>query len=649
MPSIRSTIRLALALVAASSVVWSTADRAGSEQFSPPAGPLPQTTALDWPEEDLSGRMMDGAHRFVERQIADSQARSGRFWKYDRSSTAAWNASVEDNRDRLREIIGVVDARLPPGLERFGDDENPALVAETSRYRVYQVRWPVLDGVSAEGLLVQPANGTPAAHIVVVPDAGQTPEQILGLAPGLPPERQFARRPRRERLRTAHPRTGPAGTDPDQRRAAPAEPADLARMAVPAGVPHGPPHRLATKSRRCSRRWTAFARAAATAAKVGVVGYAEGGLVAFYAAAIDPAHRRRARERLFRSARARLGGADRSQRLEPARAVRRCRDRLARAAAPSRRRARRGSVVHEQQGRAGRRRPARRCAAEFGRIPAVAGVPDTVARDWPRRSARRTAVHGGARRFREAPGLQPDAGHPDATGGRSPPPLRCRPHATTAPCARSSGTSRGWCARRSTSAIRGFLLTVLPELTALRWSTEKTRPTLPAAKFIEGARPYRERFRRDGVGVFDAPYLPLNPRTPQGRRDGAMDGVGRRARRLARCVRVGRAGGAEGSRAGRAAAGRRRAARAQRPAARHDRSPSTRPTTTSARRWPTADSSSSRRTTSIAARTAIAGSIARPTRYGPRSSRSSSASTSASSTGSDRCRSWTPSASRSTA
>ena len=98
---------------------------------------------------------------------------------------------------------------------------------------------------------------------------------------------------------------------------------------------------------------------------------------------------------------------------------------------------------------------------------------------------------------------------------------------------------------------------MLPELTALRWSTEKTRPTLPAEKFIEGARPYRERFRRDGVGVFDAPYLPLNPRTPQGRRDRAMDRLGRRARRLARCVRLGRAGGAEGSRRRRAAAGRR--------------------------------------------------------------------------------------------
>ena len=44
-----------------------------------------------------------------------------------------------------------------------------------------------------------------------------------------------------------------------------------------------------------------------------------------------------------------------------------------------------------------------------------------------------------------------------------------------------------------------------------------------------------------------------------------------------------------------------------------------RPTTISVRCWPSADSSCSRRTTSTAARIAIAGSIARPTPYAPRS------------------------------
>ncbi|HEY2250325.1 MAG TPA: dienelactone hydrolase family protein, partial [Planctomycetaceae bacterium] len=58
---------------------------------------------------------------------------------------------------------------------------------------IYQVRWPVLDGVFGEGLLIEPREG-PVAHIVAIPDAGQTPEQLVGLAPGIPVESQFARR-----------------------------------------------------------------------------------------------------------------------------------------------------------------------------------------------------------------------------------------------------------------------------------------------------------------------------------------------------------------------------------------------------------------------------------------------------------------------
>ena len=70
-------------------------------QLAPAAGPLPQTAPLEWPEEDLSGRMMDGAHRFVEDQIARTLARLERFWTYDRSSPAACNKSIQDNRNRL--------------------------------------------------------------------------------------------------------------------------------------------------------------------------------------------------------------------------------------------------------------------------------------------------------------------------------------------------------------------------------------------------------------------------------------------------------------------------------------------------------------------------------------------------------------------
>src|SRR4029079_14590358 len=47
--------------------------------------------------------------------------------------------------------------------------------------------------VHGEGLLLVP-NGEKVADIIAIPDADQTPEQICGLADGVPAESQFARR-----------------------------------------------------------------------------------------------------------------------------------------------------------------------------------------------------------------------------------------------------------------------------------------------------------------------------------------------------------------------------------------------------------------------------------------------------------------------
>ena len=100
---------------------------------------LPHTRRLEWPEADLSERLIAGAHRFVERKIAEAPAKRSLLWARDYSSTAAYARSVEPNRGRLRVILGVVDDRLPAAMERYGDESNPALVAETARIRIYQV------------------------------------------------------------------------------------------------------------------------------------------------------------------------------------------------------------------------------------------------------------------------------------------------------------------------------------------------------------------------------------------------------------------------------------------------------------------------------------------------------------------------------
>ena len=53
-------------------------------------------------------------------------------------------------------MLGVVDERVPPNLEYVGGPGQPSLVAEIDGCKVHAVRWAVLPGVDAEGLLIEP-------------------------------------------------------------------------------------------------------------------------------------------------------------------------------------------------------------------------------------------------------------------------------------------------------------------------------------------------------------------------------------------------------------------------------------------------------------------------------------------------------------
>ena len=219
---------------------------------SPTPDVLPGTKPLDWPEEDLSWRMMDGAHRFVERKIAEAARRRGQYWPIDATSREAYEASMAENRRTLQEIIGAVDPRSPPRMERYGDDEAGGLAAETCAYRVFQVRWPVLQGVFAQGLCVRPKQ-PPAACVVVLSDADQTPEQLLGLAPGIEPANQFARRLAEQGCELLIPvlvqhAAGDVGQADSEHSA------DLAGMGLPAGLSHGPAHHWLRGAEGAGRR-----------------------------------------------------------------------------------------------------------------------------------------------------------------------------------------------------------------------------------------------------------------------------------------------------------------------------------------------------------------------------------------------------------
>ncbi|HXG46002.1 MAG TPA: dienelactone hydrolase family protein [Methylomirabilota bacterium] len=241
---------------------------------------------------DLSTQMVAGIDRFLMRALEQSPAERARHWRRDLSSAEAYARSVQPNRDRLRRLIGAVDPRVPfAEMDFVSSTGSPALVAETAAYAIYAVRWPVLDGVTGEGLLLEP-KGRVTAQIVALPDADQTPEMVCGLAAGVPAAQQFARRLAEHGCRVIVPvlinRQDEGSGNPVLRRFTNQPQREWVwRQAFEMGR-----HIIGYEVQKilAAVDWLAARGDApgAAAPRIGVAGYAEGGLLAMYAAALEP-------------------------------------------------------------------------------------------------------------------------------------------------------------------------------------------------------------------------------------------------------------------------------------------------------------------------------------------------------------------------
>ena len=140
---------------------------------------LPGTKLLT-AESDLSATMLNEAHKFIEEKINESIVSRSKLWNRDFTSREAYEKSVDSNRRRFMKYIGVVDKtqplvgynvgipdKYPPVfMQKFSSENDPDIVAESDKYRIYQVRWPVFDRVYGEGLLLLP-KAKPKAIIIV--------------------------------------------------------------------------------------------------------------------------------------------------------------------------------------------------------------------------------------------------------------------------------------------------------------------------------------------------------------------------------------------------------------------------------------------------------------------------------------------------
>lgn len=143
--------------------------------------------------EDLSLKMVNGMNSFLDRLIYQAPDKRPEFWHRDFSSPQAYSESVESNRRQFASIIGAVDKREAEIIMEFiSNTTEQAIVSEDHFFKIFAIRWKVFDNIHGEGLLLQP-KGTVKNRVVVIPDADQIPEMLTGIYPGLAKEMQYAR------------------------------------------------------------------------------------------------------------------------------------------------------------------------------------------------------------------------------------------------------------------------------------------------------------------------------------------------------------------------------------------------------------------------------------------------------------------------
>jgi dienelactone hydrolase len=247
----------------------------------PKSQPLAGTDPLTL-EGDIAAQLVDGVDSFLLHQIEEAAARRENFWKRDLSSPEKYEASIEPNRKRLAHILGLRDPRVPfDRPQSAGPFGQTGLVAHTDKFDVFAVVWPAFRDVHGEGLLLVPRSPH-IADVIALPDADQSPEQLVGLDPGTTPEAQFARRLAESGCRVLIPVLIDRKLEKRNGRANLTSREFLYRPAFELGR-----HLIGYELQKVLAGVDWFSNEHGKK-KIGVIGWGEGGMLALYAGALDP-------------------------------------------------------------------------------------------------------------------------------------------------------------------------------------------------------------------------------------------------------------------------------------------------------------------------------------------------------------------------
>ncbi len=151
---------------------------------------LPNTVHLNL-DGDITSQLVDGVDRFLLKKIDRSVISRIDSWPKPSASVSNYSQATQEIRQKLAKQIGLRDdeEHATAGLFVMSDTESmrvvsqpgkSTIVAEGPGWKASMVSWSVLPGVDGHGLLVEP-DSAPKFCAVVIPDAGQTPEDLCGI------------------------------------------------------------------------------------------------------------------------------------------------------------------------------------------------------------------------------------------------------------------------------------------------------------------------------------------------------------------------------------------------------------------------------------------------------------------------------------
>lgn len=242
---------------------------------------LPGTQPLTW-DGDITSTLVDGVDRFLLKQLEQEEKKREQHWPalVHQDVSKAHPLAAE-----LSTIIGLRDARVSnPRLSVERDPQSGAAYASTANWQADLARWPVHADVDAAGLYVRPTQTSITFRAIVIPDAGQTPEQLIGLGEGHEKVMPWA-----ARLAAAGGEvivTTPVSRHREARRgrAIMTDQEYLYRSAFELGR-----HLLGYQVNEALAAIDALGATSKTDLPVLVMGWGEGGWIAMHAAAVSPA------------------------------------------------------------------------------------------------------------------------------------------------------------------------------------------------------------------------------------------------------------------------------------------------------------------------------------------------------------------------